>query len=140
MREALSFLLPNLVVRFSSRHSMYFQWVATHIRLNGIEIADKLATADTLRANTCLTFAELSSILRIELNALWRIPPLTLRILGEIFVSIINLIFLGINRLLYHTFLVATSNLLLFNRAGKSFQSFKGAGMIRPPPVIFLIA
>ncbi|GFT09932.1 transposable element Tcb1 transposase [Trichonephila clavipes] len=66
------------VVRLSSRHSIYFQWVHSHIGLNGNEIADslaKFATADGLRGDTCLTFAELTSIKRMELNALWGVPP-----------------------------------------------------------------
>ncbi|GFX77874.1 hypothetical protein TNCV_739081 [Trichonephila clavipes] len=65
----------DLVVWLSTRHSIYFQWVPSHIGLNGNEIADSLAnsaTADTLGG---LNFAELSSIKRVEFNALWRTPP-----------------------------------------------------------------
>ncbi|GFT24188.1 uncharacterized protein TNCV_2064291 [Trichonephila clavipes] len=54
--------------------------------MNGNEIADSLAkssTTDALRGDACLTFAELSSIKRTELNALWRALLLTLGILGE---------------------------------------------------------
>ncbi|GFW92995.1 RNase H domain-containing protein [Trichonephila clavipes] len=68
----------DLVILLSSRHSIYFRWVPSHIGLNGNEIADSLsksAIADNLRGNTCLTFSELSYIKRIELNALWRISP-----------------------------------------------------------------
>ncbi|GFS90074.1 putative RNA-directed DNA polymerase from transposon BS [Trichonephila clavipes] len=42
----------DVVVRLSSRHSIYFQWVPSHIGLNGNEIADSLAkstTAEVLR-------------------------------------------------------------------------------------------
>ncbi|GFY34958.1 hypothetical protein TNCV_155311 [Trichonephila clavipes] len=128
----------DLVVRLSSRHSTYFEWVPSHIGLNGNEIADRLAkyaTADALRGDACLTFDELSSIKRRELKALWRVP---LGILRKNLVGVTNLIFLGIGRRLYRAFLVATSSLLLLNRAGKSFQSVIEARMIRPPLVIFL--
>ncbi|GFS62581.1 hypothetical protein TNCV_1263331 [Trichonephila clavipes] len=42
----------DLVARLSSRHCIYFQWVPSHIGLNGSEIVDSLSkstTADTLR-------------------------------------------------------------------------------------------
>ncbi|GFU22025.1 RNase H domain-containing protein [Trichonephila clavipes] len=64
-------------IRLYSRHSIYFQWVPSHIGLDGNEIAGSLAksaTADALRGDACLTFAALSSIKRMELNALWRVP------------------------------------------------------------------
>ncbi|GFX45816.1 hypothetical protein TNCV_934551 [Trichonephila clavipes] len=65
----------HLVVRLSS---VYFQWVSSNIGLNVNEIADclfKFATANTLQGNAYLTFTELSSIKRMELNALWRVLP-----------------------------------------------------------------
>ncbi|GFS78677.1 RNase H domain-containing protein [Trichonephila clavipes] len=73
-----AFKILDTVVRLFSRYSIYFQWVHSHIGLNGNEIADsvaKSAIVDSLRDDTGLTFAELSSIKRIELNELWGIPP-----------------------------------------------------------------
>ncbi|GFU05356.1 hypothetical protein TNCV_1052341 [Trichonephila clavipes] len=58
--------------------TIYFQWIPSHIGLNGNKIVDSLAksaTADALRGDACLTLAELSSIKRMELNALCRVPP-----------------------------------------------------------------
>ncbi|GFU40715.1 hypothetical protein TNCV_3230801 [Trichonephila clavipes] len=46
-------------------------------------------------------------------------PLLTLGIWGKDLVGVTNLIFLGTSRRLYHTVLVATSKLFLFNKAGK---------------------
>ncbi|GFW55197.1 RNase H domain-containing protein [Trichonephila clavipes] len=63
--------------RLISRHSIYFQWVSSHIGWGGNEIGDSLAksvTADTLQGDTGLTFAEFSFGKRIEVNALWRMP------------------------------------------------------------------
>ncbi|GFV99555.1 RNase H domain-containing protein [Trichonephila clavipes] len=76
--DMTSLNLLDLVVRLSSRHSIYFQCVHSHFELNGNEIADilaKSATADTLKGKACLTFTELCSIKRMELNALWRVSP-----------------------------------------------------------------
>ncbi|GFU06335.1 uncharacterized protein TNCV_4766141 [Trichonephila clavipes] len=76
--DMTSLNILDLVVRLSSRHSIYFQWVHSHIGLNGNEIADSLAkcaNADALRGDVCLTFGEISSIKRVELNALRRVPP-----------------------------------------------------------------
>ncbi|GFY26357.1 transposable element Tcb2 transposase [Trichonephila clavipes] len=84
--------------------------------------ADSLAKSAA--ADTCLTFAELSSIKRIQLKALWRIPPA-------------HLWYFGNKPCWCHQFniprdqqLVATSNLLLFNRAEKSSQSVIGATVL----------
>ncbi|GFU75558.1 hypothetical protein TNCV_2862731 [Trichonephila clavipes] len=91
----------DVAVRLFSGYSIYFQWVPFHIGLNGNEIADSLANsaaADALQGDVCLTFAELSSIKRIELNALWRVPLLILGILGKNLVDVTNLIFLGSGR------------------------------------------
>ncbi|GFW29567.1 hypothetical protein TNCV_1549781 [Trichonephila clavipes] len=99
--------LNILDVVASSRHSIYFQWVSSHIGLNGNEIADSLAksvTADALRSDARLTFAELSSIKRMEFNALWREPNAQPWYFGKNLVGVTNLIFLGISRRLYHTF------------------------------------
>ncbi|GFS88541.1 RNase H domain-containing protein [Trichonephila clavipes] len=66
------------VFQLPIRHSIYIQWVPSHIVLSGNEIADSLAksaTTDALRGDACLTFDELSSIKRTELNALWRVTP-----------------------------------------------------------------
>ncbi|GFT69077.1 hypothetical protein TNCV_3904721 [Trichonephila clavipes] len=71
--DMTSLNILDVVVRLSFRHSIYFQWVLSHIELNGNEIADSLAksaTADALRGHACLTCAELSSIKRMELNVL----------------------------------------------------------------------
>ncbi|GFS64994.1 uncharacterized protein TNCV_1584751 [Trichonephila clavipes] len=71
--DMTSLNILDVVVRLSSRHSIYFQWVPSHIGLNDNEIADSLAksaTADALQGDACLTFSELSSIKRMELNAL----------------------------------------------------------------------
>ncbi|GFW86125.1 hypothetical protein TNCV_1969331 [Trichonephila clavipes] len=67
-------------------------------------------------------------------------PLLTLGILRENLVGVTNLIFLEIGRPLNRAFVVVTSNLLLFNSGGKSFQSGIGVRLIRPKPVIFLTA
>ncbi|GFV94615.1 hypothetical protein TNCV_3826821 [Trichonephila clavipes] len=51
----------DVVVRLSSRHFIYFQWVPSHIGLNGNEMTKlrvKSATTDILRGDACLTFAE----------------------------------------------------------------------------------
>ncbi|GFV27888.1 hypothetical protein TNCV_1115971, partial [Trichonephila clavipes] len=107
--------------------TLYFQCVPSNIGLNGNEIADSLAksaTADALHGDTCLTFAEIPSVKRIELNALWRIPSAYPWYFGGPLG--ITLIFLGISRRLYYAFLIATSNLLLFKRVRKSFQTVIG--------------
>ncbi|GFY35416.1 hypothetical protein TNCV_195091 [Trichonephila clavipes] len=121
----------------------WIKW-SSHTGLNGNEIADSLgksATAEALRDDACLTFAELSSIKRMELNALCRVSLLTLFWKKNLLVSIT--IFLGIVRRLYRAILVATSRKglgnIILNRAGNSFQNVIGARLIRPPPVIFLI-
>ncbi|GFU67056.1 autophagy protein 5 [Trichonephila clavipes] len=60
--DMTSLNILDVVVQLS-RYSIYFQWVPSHIGLNGNETADslvKFATADTLRGNTCLTIVELS--------------------------------------------------------------------------------
>ncbi|GFU71932.1 hypothetical protein TNCV_1052791 [Trichonephila clavipes] len=67
--------------------TIYFQCVPSYIGLKSNEIADSLAkyaTADTLRGIACLTVLELSSIKRLELNALWRITPAYPRYFGKI--------------------------------------------------------
>ncbi|GFV58102.1 hypothetical protein TNCV_2109301 [Trichonephila clavipes] len=101
--------------------------VPSHIGLNGDEIAGSLAksaTVDALRGDASPAFVELSSIKSMEMNALWRVPLLTLSIWGENLVGVTNLIFLGIGRRLYHAFLVATSGLLLLNsRVEKADQA-----------------
>ncbi|GFT98151.1 uncharacterized protein TNCV_789651 [Trichonephila clavipes] len=76
--DKTSWNILDVVGRLSSRHSIYFQWIRSHIGLNGNGIADSLAkssTADALQGDACLTFAELSSIKRMELDALRRVPP-----------------------------------------------------------------
>ncbi|GFV20969.1 autophagy protein 5 [Trichonephila clavipes] len=63
--DMTSLNILDIVVRFLSRHSVYFQWVPSRIGLSGNEIADNLdksATADTLLDDTCITFAGLSCI------------------------------------------------------------------------------
>ncbi|GFU86789.1 uncharacterized protein TNCV_477761 [Trichonephila clavipes] len=75
--DMASLNILNIVVRLSSGVYDYFQWVPFHNGLNGNEISESLAksgTADTFRSDTCLTFTELFSIKKIELNTLWRLP------------------------------------------------------------------
>ncbi|GFU69346.1 hypothetical protein TNCV_3210101 [Trichonephila clavipes] len=87
------------VVRLSFGHSTYFQWIPSHIQLNGNEIADSLvaksAIADVLRRDACLTFPGHLSIKMMELNALWRVPPDQPWYFGKNFVCVTNLILLG---------------------------------------------
>ncbi|GFX59696.1 uncharacterized protein TNCV_1777361 [Trichonephila clavipes] len=71
--DMTSLNILDVVVQLSSRPSIYFQWVPYHIGLNGGKIVNslaKLANADALPGDACLTFAELSYIKRMELNAL----------------------------------------------------------------------
>ncbi|GFY10260.1 hypothetical protein TNCV_2629391 [Trichonephila clavipes] len=76
----------DLVILLSSRHSIYFQWVPSHIGLNGNEIADS-STADTMEGNACLNLTESKG--GRELNALWRVPLAhTLGILEKYIVDI----------------------------------------------------
>ncbi|GFU73557.1 uncharacterized protein TNCV_3359971 [Trichonephila clavipes] len=82
----ISLNILDLVVRLSSRHSIYFQWIHSHIGLNGNAIVGSLAksaTAEALRGDASLIFAEISSIKRMELNALWRVPPAHLWYFGR---------------------------------------------------------
>ncbi|GFX45860.1 hypothetical protein TNCV_3607211 [Trichonephila clavipes] len=61
--DMTSLNILDVVARLSSKHSVYFQWVSSHIGFNGNEIVDSLAksaTAEALRGDACLTFAELS--------------------------------------------------------------------------------
>ncbi|GFY13368.1 histone-lysine N-methyltransferase SETMAR [Trichonephila clavipes] len=126
-RSPRRFIAPPPSLRNAGiRHSMYLQLVLFHIVLNSNKIADsfsKSATSDTMRGDTCLTFAELSSTKRIELNALWRIPLLSLDSLGKNLVGITNLIFPRDQQTALSSFLSGTLSLLLLDSAGKSFQS-----------------
>ncbi|GFX54353.1 autophagy protein 5 [Trichonephila clavipes] len=132
-----------VVVRLSSRHSIYFHWVPSHIGLNGNNIAyslTKSATVDALRGDSCLNILLKSHLFR-GCNSMHfgECPLLTLGTLEENLIGISNLMFLGIDRRLYHVVLVATSSLLLMNKARKSFQRVKVARLIRLPEDIFLI-
>ncbi|GFV53030.1 RNase H domain-containing protein [Trichonephila clavipes] len=99
----------DFMAQLFSRHSKYFQRVASHIGLNSNEIADSLvksATADTLQGKACLSFTEISSIKRLELSALWGVPPAHPWYFDKKknLVGVISLIFLGINKRLCHVF------------------------------------
>ncbi|GFU79134.1 autophagy protein 5 [Trichonephila clavipes] len=133
-RSSLNIL--DVVVRLSS---VYFQWVPSHIGLNDYEIVSSLATAEALRGDACLTFSQLSSIKRMELNALWRVPPT-------------HPWYFGRKPRWYHQLNISqdrqtgsivlfywSHQLLLFNGAGKFFQSVTDARLIRPSRVKFLI-
>ncbi|GFX58257.1 hypothetical protein TNCV_4050151 [Trichonephila clavipes] len=65
IEDMASINILEIKVQLSARYYVYFQWIPSYIGLNGNEIADclvKSATAVALWGNTCLTFAELSSI------------------------------------------------------------------------------
>lgn len=76
--DMTSLKILELVSRLSPGHTIYFQWVPSHVGLEGNEIADSLAKSASVAAlhnNTSLTFSEISSIKKMESNALWRTPP-----------------------------------------------------------------
>ncbi|KAG8202027.1 hypothetical protein JTE90_010398 [Oedothorax gibbosus] len=67
----------HLLVRLSDSHSSYFQWVLSHVGLFDNESADDLAkdaSMETLHCNNKLTFSEIFTIKKLELNAYWRVP------------------------------------------------------------------
>ncbi|GFX02498.1 hypothetical protein TNCV_194761 [Trichonephila clavipes] len=104
----------------------FLQCVPSHIGLNDNKITDslsKFATAEALLGDASLTYAEISSIKRMELNALWRLPPAHPWYFGRKFCWCPELKNSRDRQTALSRFLVATSSLLLLNRTGKSFQN-----------------
>ncbi|GFU33142.1 uncharacterized protein TNCV_4156641 [Trichonephila clavipes] len=67
----------NLLDRIFSNHRVYFQWVPSHVGIDGNEKADFLArtaTEEEVSSTGYLTFSELSSLKKIELHHLGRTP------------------------------------------------------------------
>ncbi|GFY10419.1 autophagy protein 5 [Trichonephila clavipes] len=134
----------DLVVRLSSRCAMHFQRVPFHIRLYVNEIADclpKSVTADTLQGYSCLTFTEISSIKRMGLNALWRVPPAHSWYFGEKRFHWWYQLNIPRNQqtVLSHFFSDHIKP-FTFQQGRKVGRSSIGARLIRTFPVVFLIA
>ncbi|GFW08108.1 hypothetical protein TNCV_2978751 [Trichonephila clavipes] len=124
----------DLIQLIAEGPSIPSKGVPSHIGLNGNDIADSLAksaTADALRGDACLTFAELSSIKRMELNALWRVPPAHSWYFGSKSCWCHQLNIPRDRQTALSRFLVATSSLILLNRAGKSFRNDIDARLIK---------
>ncbi|GFX99677.1 RNase H domain-containing protein [Trichonephila clavipes] len=76
--DQTSLEIPSLLHDLSSGHSIHFKWIPSHVGIEGNERADFLARTAAVegvipRGN--LTFSEISTISKLELNRQIKIPP-----------------------------------------------------------------
>ncbi|GFW78785.1 RNase H domain-containing protein [Trichonephila clavipes] len=76
--DMTSLNILNLLDRISSNHRVHFQSVPSHVGINGKEKVDFLARTaaeEGMSPAGPLTFSELSSLKKIELNQIGKTPP-----------------------------------------------------------------